>query len=606
MKNTNVKSILLLCFGLIMMLSASAFAQSGRQLFVRLPNAPTLTLDVQFSDTTENIKTKIYDLRGFPPDRQRLFYEGNQMQDSFTLGDYNIPDEATVYLVIASDTLTVTHKRDVKLPFRLIITPHLTINDSGLGATDLDQTNGLFWMQRYLVSDKRLWRMSENGDGTASFGTLITSEVQSTQTAIWERHLNSATADESRSLFGMIGLSNRYNLVNHNGAVETRWLTGLTLMRAIVHGGGNTSIVFTGRMNFNGVPTRLASIDRDTLISTRFSGDLLDQTGKNLGEQAQMAYGADEMLYLLDTDNRRILKFDLGLRGGVRGALLGTFDLDPTRPVINSMTMDPSGNFYVGNGKDGFNIYDRDGQWRQNVEGIYPIDPNSIYSDQYSPPPGYRPYMNYYASGLNDGNGTVDVRDASGYRQYTITAPGQVAPVRITSEPPSRTAYAQSPTVISVAATGSGAPLTYQWRKDGVNLTDSGTISGATTENLTIASTAFADAGYYDVIVRRTGAIVTSQAAIITVLAPTAADASVAGRVLAGKRGVSGATVVLTDRQGAERPTRTNSFGYFRFAEVAAGETYIIQIRAKRYRFAPQIVAVTGDLSELSFSADDF
>ena len=603
MVNTNKQSVLLLCFSLIVLLSVSAFAQSGFRIFVKTDAGQISTLDVDSSDSIENVKTKIQDRLGIPPARQRLFFGGNLLGDDFTLADYNIQQQSTVYLVVASDTLTVTHKRDVKLPARILNTPHLTLNDSGLGATDLDQTNGLFWMQRYIVSDKRLYRMSENGDGTASFGTLITSEIQSTLAAIWERHLNSATADESRSLFGTIGLSNRYNLVNHNGQVETRWLTGLTLMRAIVYGGGNTSIVFTGRMNFNGVPTRLASIDRDTLISTRFSGDLLGQTGKNLGEAATLAYGADEMLYLLDTDNRRILKFDLGLRGGTRGAFLAAFDLDPTRPVINSMTMDPSGNFYVGNGKDGFNIYDHDGQWMQNVEGIYPTDPNS---DVPSLNAFYRPNLNYYASGRGDGNGTVDVRDATGYRQYTITAPGQVPPIRITSEPPSRTAYAQSPTVISVAATGSGAPLNYQWRKDGVALVDGGTISGATTENLTIASTAFADAGYYDVIVRRSGAIVTSQAAVITVLAPTAADVSLSGRVLAGKRGVSGATVVLTDRQGANRQTRTNPFGYFRFDAVEAGETYIIGIRAKRYRFAPQVVAVTGDLSELNFSADDF
>ena len=121
MKNTDKKSVLLLLFCLIMMLSASASAQSGRQLFVRMPNAPTITLDVNFSDSTENIKTKIYDLRNIPTPSQRLFFEGNQMQDSFTLGDYSIPNEATVCLVVTSDTLTVTHKRDIKLPLAFLI-----------------------------------------------------------------------------------------------------------------------------------------------------------------------------------------------------------------------------------------------------------------------------------------------------------------------------------------------------------------------------------------------------------------------------------------------------------------------------------------------------
>lgn len=206
-----------------------------------------------------------------------------------------------------------------------------------------------------------------------------------------------------------------------------------------------SSIVFKAPGDFNGVPTRLVSPDRDTRISTSFSGDLFVQTGKNLGDQTTMAYGADETLYLLDVDNRRISKFDLELRG----AFLTAFDLDPTRPMINTMTMDPLGNFYIGNGKDDFIIYDQDGRWRKNVEGIYLTDPNA---DVPAHSTGYRPNLNYYASGLNDGNGTFDVRDATGYRQNTITAPGQVAPIRITSEPASRTAFLSSPTIISVPA----------------------------------------------------------------------------------------------------------------------------------------------------------
>ncbi|HVE59562.1 MAG TPA: carboxypeptidase regulatory-like domain-containing protein, partial [Pyrinomonadaceae bacterium] len=212
-------------------------------------------------------------------------------------------------------------------------------------------------------------------------------------------------------------------------------------------------------------------------------------------------------------------------------------------------------------------------------------------------------YMNYYASGLNDGNGTLDVRDATGYRQFTITAPGQTPPIRITSEPQSRATGLLASTNLSVSANGNGDPLTYQWRKNGVALTDGGTISGATTANLSISSTVAADAGYYDVLVRKPGAIVTSQAAIITVLSPTAANVSVSGRVLTpNSRGLMNATVMLIDASGNPRTARTNQFGYFHFDDVQAGRTYVVDIKSKSYSFAPQIVNVLETLTGLNFT----
>ncbi|MCY7345041.1 MAG: carboxypeptidase regulatory-like domain-containing protein, partial [Pyrinomonadaceae bacterium] len=88
-------------------------------------------------------------------------------------------------------------------------------------------------------------------------------------------------------------------------------------------------------------------------------------------------------------------------------------------------------------------------------------------------------------------------------------------------------------------------------------------------------------------------------------LAPTAANIAIGGRVFAGKgRGLSNAFVVLTDMNGASRTAATNSFGYYRFDEVAAGETYILNVRSKRFRFAPQVVSVTEELTELNFFAE--
>ena len=95
----------------------------------------------------------------------------------------------------------------------------------------------------------------------------------------------------------------------------------------------------------------------------------------------------------------------------------------------------------------------------------------------------------------------------------------------------------------------------------------------------------------------------TSKQFQLLITAPTAATVTVAGRVLNGQRGISRARVTLTDASGSTRSALTNSFGYYSFDEVGAGETYIFSVHSKRYSFATQVVTVTKDLTELNFTA---
>lgn len=89
----------------------------------------------------------------------------------------------------------------------------------------------------------------------------------------------------------------------------------------------------------------------------------------------------------------------------------------------------------------------------------------------------------------------------------------------------------------------------------------------------------------------------------IEFFASTAAGVDLTGRVVNEiGQGVLNAVVTATDQNGHVRTIRTGSFGYFRFADLNAGDTYLVSVSSKRYGFSPQIVHLV-DNTDILFVA---
>jgi uncharacterized lipoprotein YddW (UPF0748 family) len=189
-----------------------------------------------------------------------------------------------------------------------------------------------------------------------------------------------------------------------------------------------------------------------------------------------------------------------------------TLTIETALPVIDTQPQSRTNNatttatFTVSASGSGVLLY----QWRKN--GVSLLNLGNV-SGANTPTLTLTGVLNSdvadYSVAVSNGTGTTTSNPA----HLTV-----IDPV-ITTQPTGQAVGVGSNAVFTVAASGT-SPLSYQWRRNGANLSNSGNISGATTATLTIAGVTLANGGNYTIVVSNSVGLVTSSTAALTAVEP--------------------------------------------------------------------------------------